>query len=377
MVEEEKYYYGDIPAEEERKIYFPMNRNVMRIIKILGYDYYLKYLDNFFQDAKMLSSFRCKETVLTMKECIEGRLPEPSKVLAYSLFPPIWVVRTDLHAGTTSLLFGESVISSFSMIHEERIIFCHIIAADNGVPLNFWFYDSDDDLMEMFHPRYSVRFNKLPTVIKRPEKLGFAISTFLKEHSEFASLKHAQLVNCLSHGEIVLNCLVELSNFEVIGALFDNLSTSQNKLPEPAVNFMPYPFMLKNYLSLGRKSYVKRLSGLTTDGKLYLQPLLQHEKEWISEKLPELFDLIWNKGYDRGIPFPFQSVNLMMPKFPDYEKGLSYKYPEGDFLSIEDANLSKEEAIKGVYFNYGLDDRGPIDEKRIISVGHGRNTRFY
>ncbi|MHC1591558.1 MAG: hypothetical protein ACXQS8_05690, partial [Candidatus Helarchaeales archaeon] len=164
--------YAEIPDDEERKIFFPINKNVMTIIRSLGYEYYQKYLKVFFQDAKMLSSNRCKESILTIKECIQGSISEPSKTFTYSLFPPLWSVRSDLHAGTTSLLFGDSVISAFCVIEEKEIKMVHVIAAENGIPITFWFYDSSDDIMQVNHPKYGIKFRELPMLFEREEKLG-------------------------------------------------------------------------------------------------------------------------------------------------------------------------------------------------------------
>ena len=142
-----------------------------------------------------------------------------------------------------------------------------------------------------------------------------------------------------------------------------------------------FHWVINLFFLQGRSQFCNKLSWLTTEGHLFLQPFEDSTLEVVKELHADIFEL-YKKGItDNGIPFPIQTLNSEFPNAKnkkDPDTRFQVKYPEGNFVQIEDLNLSFDEVLKGAYLDITTETSvtDQIDSSKVLSTGIGRETKF-
>lgn len=139
--------------------------------------------------------------------------------------------------------------------------------------------------------------------------------------------------------------------------------------------------MLNMFFLQGRKQFANKLSWLTTEGHLYLQPFEDSTLEVVMDLHADIFELYKKGIVEDGIPFPIQTLDSEFPNAKnkkDPDTRFLVKYPEGEFIQIEDLGLTFDEVLKGAYLNITMETpvTESINSARVISTGIGRETNF-
>ena len=98
---EARYNYGDIPDSQPLKRYFPLNRTLWIIFRHYGWDHVQR---GFEVGSEFLGyevfKYRLNEAIKTAREILDGQIPSPEKIIAFTLFPPGGFIRADLQQGS-------------------------------------------------------------------------------------------------------------------------------------------------------------------------------------------------------------------------------------------------------------------------------------
>ncbi|MHA1264638.1 MAG: hypothetical protein ACTSRS_05305 [Candidatus Helarchaeota archaeon] len=112
---------------------------------------------------------RLDATISSAKEIIDGKIEDPSKIVTYTLFPPVISIRGDLAQGTNKLLFGESVDTTFVVLNDAdqgKIFFMLNAHCEDGIPVDWWLVKPDDELLDRRHMRLGYKIRDLPSKLK-------------------------------------------------------------------------------------------------------------------------------------------------------------------------------------------------------------------
>lgn len=389
MLERRKaqHLFGEISDEIRTKRFIPLGSNIWNFYKMHGWD----ALDNTFQIFTdiiyELGNVRLNESIYTIKAVQEEEIKQPEKTLCYAASPPVLTVRTDLQTGLVIMLYGQSVDVPFVVIDDttQNVLFVLNAHLEDGIPVDWWLVPRDDELLERRHQKYGY---KLREMVKRCRGLTDSGSKFVDVFRDIRNERTPQWNNStFSLGLIwvsgVLNLLLESSNYEAIGTLFDGLAAKLfYGMGDYWFALHPFPPMMSTFMYLGRPSYIQRFTGLSTGKNLYLQPIEEAGWSIVRENLPATFEYIKEKYQTEGIVTPLQSLQCEIPKFKNKkiwkdESNLTRRFPPGDRIHAEDLALTVEDCIKGVYLDFTHEETGKVTPDRIISIGCGRNTKFY
>jgi len=380
------YGYADIPDSIRTKPFWPIGRNIWRIFQQFGIDYWNKQRESIIGSEfvyKLLKE-RLNESILTAKEVMEGKIEKPWRVLTYTLFPPIVAIRSDTQQGTMLLLFGDSVDCTFVIIDDDTLetIFllnCHL---EDGIPVNWWFVNSDDELLERRHLKLGYKLKEIPKKSKNLETSAQSMISILKdirnERTPDWSTSRYHIANIYISGAI--NSMLELSNYSAYTQMWDGLATYNKKfygLPDYWFNFIPWPPMINALVNAGRRKFALRWASWTGN-KLFINHIEDVILDWLKKDLPEIYEFALLKQWEDGIEFPTQSLVSSRQLIANYQNsGVYHLPPKGPLIHLNDLEIDIADAFKGYYLrvDHHTDPNEKVDKSKIISVGLGRDSK--
>jgi len=295
-------------------------------------------------------------------------------------------IRADLIQGTQKLLAGDSADVTFISLDDVTgEIFCLLNGhLEDGIPVDWWLVRPEDELLDRRHLKLGYKLREIPqrfnNITKASEKLIDVFRDIRNERTpQWSTSIYYSAAVWVS---FALNVIFEPSNFESIASTFDGWAAKQQfKLPDYLFMFHPWPSMLNLFFLQGRKAFANKISWLTTEGHLFLQPFEESTLEVVMDMHADIFEL-YKKGIcEEGIPFPIQTLESTFPNAQnknDPDNRFKVKYPEGNFIQIEELGLSFEEVLKGAYLD--ITTETPVTEKidasKVLSTGIGRETQF-
>jgi hypothetical protein len=284
------------------------------------------------------------------------------------------------------MIYGTSVDVPFVIVDDttQNVLFILNVHLEDGIPVDWWLVKRDHELLERRHQRYGY---KLREMVKRCKTITDSGSKFLQVLRDIRNERTPQWSSSSIHlafiwASGVLNLLMESSNYEALGQMWDGLAAKLIwGLGDYIFAFHPFPAMMDNFVYAGRPSFISKMAGLSTGRNLFLQPVEEEALNIVRENLPYTLEYIEN-NYRRGIPTPIQSLNAELPNWKDKkiwadESNFKMDYPQGPRIYAEDLGLSIEECMRGVYLEFGEEDTGQITPDRIVSIGLGLKTKFF
>ncbi len=385
------YTYGDIEDSVKTKPYWALNQNLMMVHRALGWDYMKMALTETVSNFYDIVKLRLDEAIQTSKLLLDGRLPNADKTFAYSFFPPVICIRSDLQQGTTVLLYGESTDTTYVVTSDltGEIAFLLNTHSESGIPVEWFLVNEEDELLDRRHLKLGWRIRDIPTKTKDLTKAGFRLIDVLKDiRNERTPQWSLSAYNTLMvFGGGVCNAGLEQSNYECLSYIWEGVN-ARKTFGDYYFCFTPWPPFLNTLFGMPRPSFTSRFCGLSSGHNLYLHQMqfpgvAGNPGTWFNDTIPETIDIVWMKKLKEiGYPTPSQTLGLEPPdvsKKSTYEKeAFDYKYPEGDRITAEKLGLTPEECLEGLYLD--LNHETPVDEKitpeKVISQGLGRGTKF-
>jgi hypothetical protein len=256
---------------------------------------------------------------------------------------------------------------------------------EDGYPVDYWHIISgeDDDFFDRRHMKLGYKFRNIPKKSKTLDQAAERLIDVLKDARNERTPKwntsaYHIIITWCSAG---LNMVMENSNFETIGCMFDGLASKMfYGLKNFWFNFVPVPTFIGSMARMDRQKFLKMFGGLTCESKLYLQPVEEEAHPLVKEIVPECFDFM-RKRWLKGIILPWQTLGREIPKLKKLksEEEFSHQYPDdpNGRLKGEEIGLNFDDSLKGNYLDVSWDKkREDITSNDVISSGHGRETVF-
>ena len=381
------YTYADIPENVQTKRYMPLLHNIWNGYKEFGWDYLQKTFKIFTEDFYTVATNRLNESILTSKQVIEGTIKEPEKVVAYAFFPPVITIREDLQTGTAKLLYGDSVDTSFLVVDDDtrEILFLLNTHIEDGIPVDWWSVGPDDEVLDRRHMKLGLKLRQFPQKIKKFTEVGLKSMDILRDirNERTPQWSQSNYMTTLVWVSAVVNQIEYQSNYEALGGLWDGIEATQFGLPDHLFCYCPWPPLIRTLTYLGRPNFILRLSGLSTEHRLYTQGANRGNLAWLEKNVPELVDLFLRQGWEKmGIHRPSETITEEYPYLKekrDIPKKYTMTSKEQKRILCEDLGLTWKEAASGVYLNvtHETPETEPIDASHVISTGVGTETKFH
>jgi len=381
-----KNNYGDIPEDVRAKPFLPTMQNWMwKIFKTLGWEKTEQYIHVAEDCAYYFFEERLNESIRTSQAVHNGRITEHEKVLSYITAIPPLTIRSDLCQGTTKLIGGESLDVTWipmSDFNQEVFKFLNTHLED-GVPVDWWIVNRDDELLDRRHMKLGIKIRDMPTKLKAFTKFGTKVKEVLMDirNERTPQWSSSHYITAPVWVSYAVEEFMASSNFESIAGMYQGWAAKDRfKLPDYCFTLHPWPTILNMMFQGGSASLQYKLSGLTTKSYLYIQPIEKRTMQHFHDNMPVAVDLM-KESYAKGFPFPIQTIKSTLPNLKDKSNpGMRFQkeYPKGNFITMEDLNISFEDAVNGVFtdITHETDPGEKVDESRIISRGIGVGTTF-
>ncbi|NVM52433.1 MAG: hypothetical protein HWN66_01935 [Candidatus Helarchaeota archaeon] len=382
------YTYGDIPDKFATKAFWPLGRHFWRMYEAMGWEVFYQVLGWGKISLYQLMKLRLDETILTARETVEGKIKNPEKVISYPMFPPLGCIRADLQQGTMKLLYGESADVSYIALDDESeelilIIDGHV---EDGIPVDWWVVDSEDELLERRHQKLGYKLKEIPKRFHfNMNRAGHRIIDILKDvrNERTPQWTSASYMACQIWLSSAVSVGFEPSSWEAFSAIWDGISAKKTYgLPDSWMGYTPWPPLIATIIAMGRLGWQLKVNGLFSGHKLYLLGMEEEIKQGIKTDMPEFYHQAYiSFTTTTGIPRPLQTITAVPPNLKDkatYEnETFDWKYSEG-WIQLEDLGIDVDEMLEGVFLD--VTHETPLEEKidsqKIISRGIGRTTKF-
>ncbi|MHA1130682.1 MAG: hypothetical protein ACTSQI_04395 [Candidatus Helarchaeota archaeon] len=379
------YTFGDIPDSRD-KPYIPIMHIIWKLYLEIGWDPLKKIFDELAYNVYNLGFERLKNTVDTAKLIMEGKL-DGTNIMNYSLSPPFYVIRNDLQAGSLKMLYGESCDSTFIICNtfdqDQEIGFlmnCHL---EDGVPVDFWTVNKDDELMERRHLKLGVKLKDLPKKLKTYDEIGWKAQEILQDVRNERTPQWTTSAYftgaCRMTG--VMNCLLEISNYELFFHLYNSYNTKRlYKLDDLMFSYTPFPSLLYTATFMSQYDFILRTVGLTTGLNWALQGWHESNITYFQNEFAEMWDILVNQTWLKdGIPMPQMTLNWRYPYIKekkDYVKKFSRTSEKKTLLTLDQLDIPLEDAYKGIFLDFTPeDDPQSLSSNNIISIGMGKDAK--
>ncbi|NVM54382.1 MAG: hypothetical protein HWN66_11825 [Candidatus Helarchaeota archaeon] len=381
------FYYADIPDEWKIKPYLPVMPILWQFYQELGWKRTTEYFKECQDSAYDFFEDRLNESIKTSELVFKGKIKEPDKVLSYVISIPPVTIRSDLVQGTTKLLGGDSFDVTWVALDDvSQEIFILLNAhCEDGIPVDWWMVRSEDELLDRRHMKLGYKTRNLPIRMKNFNKTAmrlFDVLTDIRNERTpwWAKSDYTVSIVWVSYA---VELFLQGSNYETLTKIFDGWAARElYGLPDYIFSmFSNLPSVLGGMFYGGKQSFVSKITQLTTGGHLYYQPIEERTLKRHTASTPEIFDILKRRAMDNGVPLPIQSLNSTMPnikKKSEPDTRFVVKYPDKNFINVEDMGLTFDELIQGVYFDITVETQPgeKFDESRVLSKGIGSKTKF-
>ncbi|NVM53166.1 MAG: hypothetical protein HWN66_05645 [Candidatus Helarchaeota archaeon] len=378
--------YGEIPDSYRSKEYLLLSPHMFRCFREFGLDYVESIYPKYQKIQHDATRFRFENMIFTSKEVIEGKISpaQAEKIIIYTI-PHVMSVRSDLQSGLLKLLFGDSCDISFIIFDDKSNELFHItnLHAENGVPVDWWMVNYEDELLERRHMKLGIKLKEIPTkynYLKSSKLIREALLDIRNERTpQWAdSMYSVTTINT----SMMFNLFAELSNYEMFNTMWMGLNSKHvYKMPDQLFTLFPSPPLIGTLAYLPYSTWTSKLVGLASGRRLVLHQIEDDVVIWIKREFPDAFDSVLLKQWDIGIPVPQMTLGCEIPakkqELLDVDGNLKREYPDGPRLTLEQLSIPREEAFKG-YLTTITDNplNLSISKKSLISKKMGRFTEF-
>jgi hypothetical protein len=381
--------YGEIPDSQPLKRYFPLNRTLWIMFRELGWEHVQRGFEvgtNFL--GYEVFKYRLNEAIKTAQDVLSGKITNPEKIIAFTLFPPGGFIRADLQQGSMKLLYGESVDVSYCGIRDDNMELSFILNGhlEDGIPVDWFLVGPEDtDVLDRRHPKYGVKLRNLPMKFKGLEDVGWKVRDILLDirNERTPQWQNSTYQIGIGYGTMV-HLAYEMSSYEGFGKIYDMLAAKRiYKMPDVGFTYIPMPQLIQMISFMKRPFFILRSMGLNTEHKLFTAFLEEFAQEFFKKEFPEDWAMIFVRTWEEsGIPWPIQTLRCELPNYSNDKlygnSDFEWKYPPGKFITLEDVDMTLEEAFEGIFYDIDhATEVGSVDVKEsIISTGVGHDTKF-
>jgi len=384
-----KHTWSEIPKDLPGRYFVPLGANhIWKMYQEMGFER-IKQMTQEVSTDILYDTFRLRldESIQCSKNTIDGTIKtDPEKTITYMFFPTITSTRVDLQQGTMKLMYGDSVDAAYVCINDYTMEILYIlnVHGEDGIPVDWWLIGPEDELLERRHRKLGIKIKDLPKKTKNTVECGQRITDVLMDvrNERTPQWANSLYLIAMQFGSSTVELVLEQSNYENFGTLWSGLNAKRIfGLPDYWFIYVPMPSFLNMFATMKRPEFIKRLVGLTTNGKFYIHHFEESARKKGREDFPELIDLGIDKTWETGYPLPAATLEVEYPNLKKKEtweqEKFEWTYPEqARFFKAEDVDMTVEEVCNGILFD--IDQDTPMNKKLsksdIISTGIGRST---
>ncbi len=401
-----KFTYGDIPDNFVMKEYYPLGRHTWDVFQELGTEYWDVGIDALSKPGALNDFFiaRLDNSIKTSKMVVNGEISEEDsqKIFTYSLFPPIFCIRSDLQQGFQKLMLGTSVDATFILLDDknQEIFFMLNTHQEDGVPVDWFSINPTDEILDRRHMKYGFKLRDFPKKMKSNlPKIAKSIIDVLKDirNERTPEWSTSEYIVAITWMGAAVNSIYIVSNYESIVSLQDYFNAKRvYGLPMEWVGFFPQPPILNSFMFMDRPTFASRFGGLTSGNNLYFAGMEEYWYDWSMKELAEMMKITLYRSWGEGSTPEDKHYGTLLPAAeghyepPKFKKKDIYTTEKFDFiyskkeyenwpvLTKETFNLDFETARKGVYtdINNLTTDKEELNESNIISLGLAKDTKI-
>ena len=379
--------FEEIPLEVRTREFFPLQKNMWKLFKDLGWEKYKTNRDNLLKGNLIyeILTIRLNEAILTARDVIEGKIEKPWRILTYNLFPPIVAIRSDVQQGTMKLIFGYDVDTTFVIADDltQEVLFLLNCSIADGIPFDWWFINSEDEVLDRRHLKMGIKLRDIVAKSKTKNIVKSSL-TLIDVLKDIRNERTPSRAHCTYHVatcwlSAAFNQAFELSNFEAYGGFYDGIAAKDvYRLSDSLFCFVPWPPILRSLIYTGRRGFMKRWASWCGH-KLLINGFEEFILNWIKTENPETFKTIFLDGIEQ-IPFPSDSL-ISKKTLIEHHKKSGLFFPEQENkpkINVKELNIEDHELFSGLYFriNHRTPNSTKIDDSFIISKGMGRKTQI-
>ncbi len=379
--------YGDIPEDFPSKSLIPLGEHLWRLFQELGHEYWTEKTTDpevkFMNSGSEFMHEKFKIAVDSAKKVMSGEIKDPENVLTTWFFPPVLYVRSDLQMGSTKLIYGESTDITFIVLNDanyelEMLINGHM---EDGVPVDYWYLYSDDEVFERRHIKRGLRLREIPKNTKNFTKAGFYILDVLKDIRNERSPQWANSAYsmCMVWFSAAINLFSEPSSWSSLAGIWDGIVAQKvYGRPIPWFCYVPWPPIFNVLTTMGRPEWTMKLAGLLTSHRLFINGFEPKMQEFFREEVPEFWDFLIKTWKERGVTTPRQTLGCTPPDLKNKKKfkkeEFDWVYPKGTRVMPYEWGLTEDEVLNGIYTD--ITHKTPSQEfygkEHITNIGIGR-----
>lgn len=381
---------NEVPDNYYAKKFIPLTKNTFTALRLIdNWKEYESQIEGFENMISHNVGIRLDESIKTSKASQEGKIDRPKETVAFWGFPPILPVRMDMQNLSTTMIYGPSTDISFACLSDldRELVFIMNLHVEESTPEDYWFLlrKEDPEIFDRRHMKLGIRLRDIGKKIKDNVEAAHRIREIL---IDVRNEKTPQWTNSTYHVCVFFmvgasNMIMELSNWNALGEIWDGVNAKNYDLPDCIFNYEPLPPILNMMFQLGRSHFTERLTKALTANQLYLNYMEKEILKKIKSHDYELFDYFmryYSWQLENGIPLPSQSLAV---KPPIYNKETGewvkhgFEFPEGPRIQYRKLGLTFEEAIGGVLFDVTQKSQiEKVTRDNIISLGHGLETKY-
>ncbi|MDD1776769.1 MAG: hypothetical protein LUQ65_01265, partial [Candidatus Helarchaeota archaeon] len=254
--------------------------------------------------------------------------------------------------------------------------------SEDGIPVDWWVAGPDDELLQRRHIKLGFKIKEIPIRTTNLTQAGFKLIDILKDvrNERAPQWATSSYLVGMVYGTGMANVLAERSNWEAIANIWDGVRPDIYGLPDFWFAFIPWPTLLKTLTFMPRRDFTLRMSGLTTGSQFAIQSIEETGETWLKNNFPEIWEVSFVNQVKEGIPLPRHTIDCKLPdtkKKETYRDNLfEWKYPDRNFLKMEEIGATLEDAVRGVFLNIDHEFQGRPNASQIISKGTGMKTQI-
>lgn len=388
-----KHTWSEIPEGLTGRYFVPLGSNhIWKLYQEMGFER-IKSMTQDVSTEVLYDAFRLRldESIQSSKETLQGTLKtDPEKTMTYMFFPTVTTTRVDLQQGSMRLVYGNSVDCAYVCVNDytDQILYVLNVHAEDGVPVDWFIVGPDDELLDRRHLKYGIKIRDLPKKSKNFVDCGQKITDVLRDvrNERTPHWAGSNYLIAMQYGSATIELVLEQSNYESFGTIWNGINAKRVfGLPDYWFIYVPFPSFLQTLSMLERFDWMRKMTGLTTAGKFYIQHLEKSARDQAKEDYPEFVDMGINGFWEEtGLPLPAATIGVSYPNLKKKQiweqEAFEWTYPaDSRFVKPEDFDMTVDEVCDGILLD--VNHETPLDTKLtrsdIISTGIGRDSKVW
>ena len=287
----------EIPDTFYAKKFIPLAENTFTAMRLMDdwKAYELSFEDVEDQAAKSIS-VRLDESIKISEAVKNGKITRLKETVCFWGYPPSIPVRMDMQNLSTKMIYGPSVDISFACLSDmdRDLVYIFNLHVEENLPVDYWFLlkSEEPEIFDRRHMKLGIRLRDIGKRIKDNVEAARRIKDILIDVRNEKTPQWAQSAYyiCIFFMVGGANMTLELSNWNVLGQVWDGVNAKNYGLSDCIFNYEPLPPILQMMFGLDRPIWIERLTKALMENYLYLNYFEKEILESIKTRHYEVYD---------------------------------------------------------------------------------------